>query len=311
VSAPQIAARDDDDEARIVVDLGAGQRRGWFRRRGNRRLTFTRPSLLDWLGDALRLLGAKLVIVGKVLAVLGSIAGAVVAGRQVVGHVIASPRFAVRELRIAPTTHVTGDEIRSLLGVRLGDPLLAVDPDAVAATLTRHPWIASARVRRDLPATLAVEVVERRANASALIGALYLLDEGGRPFKRATPEEADGLPVVTGVTREQYAAMRATSEAVFRDGLALLKAYATAPPARPKLSEIHVDPRSGFSLVLLDGGGEIRLGRGDFPDKLARLDRIVAALGGRGPAALRTIYLDGPLADRVTVRLAEADGTPR
>jgi cell division protein FtsQ len=300
-----MATQGDDDEARIVVDLGTGQRRGWFRRRGNRRLTFTRPSLLDWLGGALRVLGAKLVIVGKVLAVLGSIAGAVVGGRQVVRHVIASPRFAVRELRIAPTTHVTGDEIRSLLGVRIGDPLLAVDPDAVAAALTRHPWIASARVRRDLPATLAVEVVERRANASALIGALYLLDEGGRPFKRATPEEADGLPVVTGVTREQYAAMRATSEAVFRDGLALLKAYATDHPARPKLSEIHVDPRSGFSLVLLDGGGEIRLGRGDFPDKLARLDRIVAALGGRGPAALRTIYLDGPLADRVTVRLAE------
>jgi cell division protein FtsQ len=307
VSAPQIAApRDDDDEARIVVDLAPSQRRGWFRRRANRRLTVTRPPLSGRLSGALRVLGAKLVIVGKVLAVLGSIAGAVVGGRQVVRHVIASPRFAVRELRIAPTTHVTGDEIRSLLGVRVGDPLLSVDPDAVAAALTKHPWIASARVRRDLPATLAVEVVERRASASALIGALYLLDEGGRPFKRATPEEADGLPVVTGVTREQYAAMRATSEAVFRDGLALLKTYATAP-ARPKLSEIHVDPRSGFSLVLLDGGGEIRLGRGEFSDKLARLDRIVASLGGRGPAALRTIYLDGPLADRVTVRLAEAD----
>jgi len=35
------------------------------------------------------------------------------------------------------------------------------------------------------------------------MGALYLLDESGRPFKRATFEEADGLPVITGVTREQ------------------------------------------------------------------------------------------------------------
>jgi cell division protein FtsQ len=304
VSAPQVA---DDEEARIVVDLGQSQRRGWLRARANRRLTYTSPSLIVWLAGALRALGVRLLVVGKALAVLASIAGVVLAARLVVRHVIASPRFAVRDLRIAPTTHVTEDEIRSLLGVRVGDPLLAVDPDAVAAALTKHPWIASARVRRDLPATLAVDVVERRANATALVGSLYLLDEAGRPFKRATAEEADGLPVVTGVTREQYAAMRATSEAVFRDGLALLESYGAAQPARPKLSEVHVDPRTGFSLVLLDGGGEIRLGRGDFTDKLARLDRIVAALDGRGPAALRTVYLDGPLADRVTVRLAEAD----
>jgi cell division protein FtsQ len=307
VSAPQIA---DDEEARIVVDIAQSQRRGWLRRRGNRRQTYTSPSPIVWLADLLRALGRRLLVVGKMLAVLASIAGAVLAGRQVVRHVIASPRFAVRELRIAPTTHVTEDEVRSLLGVRLGDPLLAVDPDAVAAALTRHPWIASARVRRDLPATLAVDVVERRANATALVGSLYLLDEAGRPFKRATPEEADGLPVLTGVTREQYAAMRTTSEAVFRDGLALLAAYqdgAPDRPARPKLSEVHVDPRTGFSLVLLDGGGEIRLGRGDFADKLTRLDRIVASLDRRGPASLRTVYLDGPLADRVTVRLAETD----
>jgi len=305
VSAPQIA---DDEEARIVVGIGQSQRRGWMRRRSNRRLTYTRPSLIVWLAGVLQALGRRLLVVGKALAVLVSIAGVALAGRQVVRHVIASPRFAVRELRIPPTQHVTEDEVRSLLGVRIGDPLLAVDPDAVAAGLTKHPWIASARVRRDLPATLAVDVVERRAAATALIGSLYLLDEAGRPFKRATPDEADGLPVLTGVTREQYAAMRTTSEAVFRDGLALLEAYeAPDGPARPKLSEVHVDPRSGYSLVLLDGGGEIRLGRGDFADKLARLDRIVAGLGGRSPAVLRTVYLDGPLADRVTVRLAEAD----
>jgi cell division protein FtsQ len=304
VSAPEVA---DEEEARIVVDLGHSQRRGWFRRRANHRLSYTRPSLIVWLAGALRAVGLRLLVAGKVLAVLASIAGAVLAGRQVVRHVIASPRFAVRELRIAPTNHVTEDEVRALLGVRIGDPLLAVDPDAVAAALTKHPWIASARVRRDLPATLAVDVVERKASATALIGSLYLLDEAGRPFKRATPEEADGLPVITGVTREQYAAMRATSEAVFRDSLALLQAYTAADAPRPKLSEIHVDPRNGFSLVLLDGGGEIRLGRGDFADKLARLDRIVAALDRRGPAALRTVYLDGPLAERVTLRLAEAN----
>jgi hypothetical protein len=126
-----------------------------------------------------------------------------------------------------------------------------------------------------------------------------LVDENGRPFKRATFEEADGLPVITGVTREQYAGLRGASEAVFREALSLLDSYGD----RPKLSEVHVDPRSGFSLVLLDGAGEVRLGRGGTDEKLARLDQILAAAGPRGPAALATVYLDGANAERVTVRL--------
>ncbi|MDB4983566.1 MAG: hypothetical protein JWM82_4318, partial [Myxococcales bacterium] len=77
-----------------------------------------------------------------------------------------------------------------------------------------------------------------------------------------------------------------------------------APAGRPPLSEIHVDPRAGFSLVLFDGGGEVLLGRGDWSGKLARLDAILGALGPRGPAALRTVHLDGPSRDRVAVRLA-------
>src|SRR5262249_28238549 len=127
----------------------------------------------------------------------------------------------------------------------------------------------------------------------------------GRPFKRADFDEADGLPVITGVTREQYAAVRGASEAVFREALALLASYREVN-GRPKLSEVHVDPRAGFSLVLLEGAGEIRLGRGGTDEKLARFDQIVSAAGPRGAAALATVYLDGAQADRVTVRLAAA-----
>ncbi len=227
-----------------------------FGRRSNRRITVARPSLTAWLAGPLRAAAAKLALVGKALLVVAFVVGAVYAGRQLVRHVIASPRFAVRGIQIGPSVRVSGDEIRELSGVHLGDRLLAVDPDLVAARLTSHPWILSARVRRELPSTLAVEVVERRAVASALLGALYLVDEAGRPFKRATFAEADGLPVITGVTRDQYASVRATSEAVFRQALALYAAYSDGHPERPKLSEIHVDMRAGFSLVLFEGSGE-------------------------------------------------------
>jgi cell division protein FtsQ len=293
------APRPSDEAPQAVVVDRTPLRRGLFARRRNRRVKFATPGVPVLMAGGLRWMGRKLMIAGKALAVIVGVALSVLAGRQVVRHVIASPRFAVQEIRVAATSHVPAEEIQELAGVELGDRLLTVDPDRVAAKLATHPWIASARVRRELPSVLSIEVTERRAVASVLMGALYLIDESGRPFKRATFEEADGLPVITGVTREEYAALRTASEAVFREALALLAAYGD----RPKLSEIHVDPRVGFSLMLLDGAGEIRLGRGGTEEKLGRLDSILRALVPRGPSALATVYLDGAQADRVTVRL--------
>jgi cell division protein FtsQ len=300
--------------------------RGLFRRRRNRRITVSVRSPVVWLVGAVQRAAKASVVVLKGLATVAFLAGVAFAGERAVRHVIASPRFAVREVRIGATQHVGHDDLLALAAVAPGDRLLAIDTDAVAARVAGHPWVASARVRRELPSVLTIEVTERRAAAVALLGGLYLVDDTGRPFKRATLEEADGLVILTGLSREQYASWRAASEAAFREALAILAEYrasdpvqaqrwrsagvpgTAARPTRPALSEIHVDPRFGFSLVLSDGGGEVRLGRGDYGDKLGRLDRIVAwvAQGGRTAAALRLVHLDGPARDRVPIRLAEA-----
>jgi cell division protein FtsQ len=327
----------DDDavrarvEDRAVTDPGASapvrpgrERRPWFGfRRSNRRITVESRSPAVWVGDRLAALARRLLGLGKVAAAALVLVLVVLIGRLAVGHVVASPRFSVREVRATPSVHAGTDELVRLAGVSLGDRLLAVDTDAVAARLARHPWVAAAHVRRELPSTLAIDVVERRAFAAALVqgAGLYLVDEAGRPFKRATLDEADGLVVLTGVSRAQYAALSAASEAAFREALDLLALYRRAGAGegdgaggegrRPALSEIHIDPRNGYSLFFYEGGGEIRLGRGRYPEKLERLDRILGALpragrGGRGAAALRTLHLDGPSLDRVPIRLADA-----
>jgi hypothetical protein len=125
-------------------------------------------------------------------------------------------------------------------------------------------------------------------------------------------EEAADLPVITGVARGQYGAQRAAAEAVFREALALLEEYRLTPE-RPAISEVNVDPDFGFTLFLLDGGAEVRLGRGGFSKKLARLDQIFEAVksgGAGGPGAVRVVHLDhqgGAGSGRIPVRLAQRE----
>jgi cell division protein FtsQ len=194
-----------------------------------------------------------------------------------------------------------------MAGVTVGDRLLSIDTDAVAARIAVHPWVKKVRVSRRLPGALVVEVTERQAAAAAAFEGIYLIDESGRPFKRATMDEADGLPVLTGIERPRYAQMRDASEAAFREALALIRVYRETP-GRPPLGEVNIDPGFGFSLFLFDGGSEIRLGRGNYGKKLAQLDQIFEAVGARGYgglAAIKIVHLDLPESGRVPVLLRD------
>jgi cell division protein FtsQ len=281
-----------------VVDYRA-PRHGWLtRRRGNRRAIVQRRSLLLVCSSALVRLGRSVLLVGrvlgKVLAVLAALAGAIWGGRWAIQHVVDSPRFQVKEIDLAAAQHAKREELLALAGVAVGDRLLALDPDAVAARLARHPWIAAAQVSRRLPSVLHVDVVERRATAVASLGGLYLVDETGRPFKRARMDEAEGLPVLTGIDRERYAKLPEAGAAAFREALAVIGEYQSRA-SRPALSEVSIDPRFGFSLILLEGGAEIRLGRGEINKKLARFDQILEAVSQEdlgGLPAVQVVNLD-------------------
>jgi cell division protein FtsQ len=283
----------------------------WGRAR-NRRVAIQTPQPLVVVTDGLAALGLRILralrVLGKAVLALGVMVAIGWGGRLAVQHVIASPRFEVREISVTAGEQVERDEILALAEVAEGDRLLEIDTDAVAAQVARHPWVATVRVRRQLPAALAIEVTERHAVAAVALGALYLIDERGHPFKRATMQEADGLPVLTGIARSQYGAQNDIVEGVFREALALLEQY-RADRGRPAVSEVNIDTRFGLTLFLRQGGAEIRLGRGDYSKKLARLDQIFEAVKADGPAAsVRVVHLDRPGgADgaRIAVGLAE------
>jgi cell division protein FtsQ len=265
-------------------------------------------AVADGLGTIGRGVFAVVRVLAKLLVLVGLLVVLVGGGRLAISHVVASPQFALDDIKVTGTRHAAQEEIVEITGVSLGDRLLALDTDALARKVAEHPWVAEARVSRRLPAGLLIDVVERKAAGAVNLGGLYLVDAAGRPFKRATVGEAAGLPVITGIERSQYVDHREPCEAAFREALAIAAAWGKNP-RRPALSEVNVAPRHGFTVFLADGGAEVRLGRTEYDRKLARLDQILEAVKASG-AGIRVVHMDGSAGSRVPVRLTLPNAEP-
>jgi cell division protein FtsQ len=297
------------------------RRFGWpFRRRRNRRVRGSFPSLTPPDGVPVlppqkarpprpplwKQAGALVAAWRRPLIVIGvgaALAGAGWAARWYLTH---ARHFALTAVRVSPTRHVSAEALIARAGVPLGINLFAVDRDAVARAVSRAPWVARVHVRRELPSTLVLDVVERQAACSVALGSLYLSDADGDVFKRATPAEAAALPVVTGIGRDDYVDEPDKARTAIRQALAAVQAW-RARGDRPPLGEAHVD-RMGAVTLYTDRGVGVRIGGVDatIGDRLHRFDVVAAALQKSGEEA-RLIYVDNRARpDRVTVKLASA-----
>ncbi len=239
----------------------------------------------------------RLALLMVVAAVVGG------AGFGALRFVTRSKHFAVSALRFSPTKHVSSESLEARAGVALGTNLFALDLAEISRDVLAEPWIARAQARRELPSTVVVDVVEREAACVVSLGQLYLADSGGQVFKRATPDEAAALPVVTGLDRDLYVGEPERTRARIREGLSLVEAWARRA-GRPPLGEVHLDGKRGITLYTAAGVG-VRIGRvdGSLDERLARFDAVWAALETSGEHA-RLIYLDNRARpDRVTVKL--------
>jgi cell division protein FtsQ len=224
--------------------------------------------------------------------------------------IMTSPHFAVREVVVPESRHVSREELLAMVAVEPGRNIFTVDLSRISRDLAAHPWLDRVAVRRELPARIIVEVGEREPALLVELGGLYLADRDGHVFKRAEPEETAGLVVLTGIAREAYLRDRARTEAGVRGALQVLKTYGQVP-ARPAIGEVHLEDDGGVVLYTTERGIALRLGQGDLPAKLQRFDVVWQALGPRQQLA-RAVYLDNRTRpDRVTLKLEpDADGAP-
>lgn len=191
-----------------------------------------------------------------------------------------SPYFLVRTIDVAPTPHLDRPAIITLIGLDRPANLFDFDADAARDALLTHPWVATARVEKVLPETVIVRLEERRPSGAVVLDTPYLVDATGHPFAAVDAASIGGLPIVTGLDRQDFDADPEATYDRVRTALAITRAYAQSPlAARHPLGNVHLAPGGRTELML--GKTRVALGHGEFRDKIGRLQQILDALDAR------------------------------
>jgi cell division protein FtsQ len=84
-------------------------------------------------------------------------------------------------------------------------PILLVDLEKIRAKLLTYGWIKDARVSRQLPNRLYIEITERKPVAVWQNGdAFKLLDDEGKPLESISEAEIGNMPVVSGPNANKH-----------------------------------------------------------------------------------------------------------
>ena len=96
----------------------------------------------------------------------------------VVWLLLGSRLLVVRDVAVTGTDRISAAEVEAAVSVNTGTPLIRVDLDAGRDRVEGLDLVESATVKRGWPATLKVEVVERRPLLAIAVGEEYRLVDG-------------------------------------------------------------------------------------------------------------------------------------
>lgn len=264
--------------------------------RKNRRKKDMKQLRRQWLGRFLT--GVKLIGIAVGLMAISAV--------FMYGYaaVTRSEYFRAERIQISGNQRVSNETILSQAGVDIGNNLLALNLRLVRKQLLAHPWIADARVSREIPETITIQVAEHEPLAQVDLGRRFLINAEGRIFKEVQEEALEGLPVIKGVTYSDISLGEdelSPAMASVVDLLAICRSKSSVIHY-DRIASLFLDKEMGITLSLKDGQQQIKLGFDGFETKLKRFERLRPILeGNRKWSAFHVVDLNNP--DRIVVRL--------
>lgn len=230
------------------------------------------------------------------------------AGFVTVRSVATSGIFTVNRVTVRGNARLATGEVLALVDGMKGQSLLFASLPEWRRRLLGSSWVREATLRRVLPSTVEITIVERRPIGIGRIGGgLFLVDEGGTVIDEYGPRYADfDLPVIDGLSGITTGSQAESDGRRAALAARLLGAVRAQPELARRISQVDVsDPRN--AVVVLDKDTVlVRLGDDRFVERLQEYVELAPSLRERVPDME---YVDLRFGERVYVgagRQAEA-----
>jgi cell division protein FtsQ len=202
--------------------------------------------------------------------------------------------FKAQNIIIRGDSSLKTEQIMDVARIKRGTNILSVNLSAVQKRLLAIPWIAQADVYREFPGTVIILIKEHKPLGVLDLGRPFLFDQKGDIFKEATAEEAQGIPVVTGIDCADWKTPGMPVSKVFNSVMQILKMGKSDGEviSNKMIKTIQVDREIGLTLNIEGPIETIKLGYDDYRAKYDRLTKIFSYLkNNNGIPAIAAIDL--------------------
>jgi len=257
----------------------------YWRSKGNGRVRKQRrvKNLLRWSGILL----ANSLIAG----------GLVWSGLHATAALIGGEQFAISTFRVESSERSSADDIYARLrSVYQGENIFSVNLYEIEHLVRMDPWVQAAGVKRVLPNTIRVRVIERRPVAIAVIDGVAHLVDGSGYVIGPTGGHDDNLPILTGLSARH----RDDLVASLHDGVTMLERLnVQAPLFAERISELNLRFASHVVVHTLDGGPPLYLDPTQVDRNVNRWLDLGGAIRHRAGSLE---YVDLRWSNRITVK---------
>jgi cell division septal protein FtsQ len=175
------------------------------------------------------------------------------------------------------------DDVLALLNGMRGQNLIRTDLDTWRDQLLTSPWVRDAELRRSLPSTVEVFLVEKEPMGIVRSdGRLYLVDDRGAVIDEYGQRYTDlDVPIIDGLSLSGQSA--AANEPRVELAARVITALASKPEIARRVSQIDVRNLHDAAVILSGDAAVIRLGDRQFLQRLLGYLEVAPTLRERVP----------------------------
>lgn len=184
--------------------------------------------------------------------------------------------FQIAGVDVKGVRQLSDADVNRIAGVFSGQNIFRADIRGAAERARAHPWVKDVSIFRKLPNRISMVIEERvPAVIVEMPGGRFLADQDGIVMERLSRERSGPwqLPAVVLRSGSAVPGEQAGGEAV-QEALVLLNELTLR--GGWKLADVAVTADSLSSIAIRYAGREVRIGAGNYEEKLRRLSEVMA-----------------------------------